>query len=59
MKSPPERPNSDPQREAEILMGIAEELQWLADQATEKARAAFARIEQPLPLFERGGDDER
>ncbi len=51
--------NSNPIIEARILFEIAKELDWLAVQAKERARAAFARIELPLPLFDRGGQDDR
>ena len=43
---------SDPTKEAEILVAIAEELHRLADEATERARAASERANN-LPLFDR------
>lgn len=51
MPSKPDSPNFDPVKEAETLLAIAQELHRLADEATERARAAFARINRPLPLF--------
>lgn len=51
MASPSGSPNSDPIREAEILVAIAEELHRLADEATERARAACERANS-MPLFE-------
>lgn len=44
-------PTSDPLREAETLVEVAKELHRLADEATERARAACARVNVPLPLF--------
>lgn len=51
MPSKPDSPQYDPIREAEMLLAIARELHRLTEEATERARAAFARINQPLPLF--------
>ncbi len=48
---------ADCQRDAEILLEVAKELHRLADEATERARAAFARLDAPMPLF-RGLDEE-
>ncbi|MFO1080831.1 MAG: hypothetical protein U1E23_09425 [Reyranellaceae bacterium] len=45
-------PNSDPIREAEVLIEVAEQLHRAADEATERARAACERANR-LPLFER------
>lgn len=47
----PASPSSDPIREAELLIEVAKELHRLADEATERARAACARVSMPLPLF--------
>lgn len=58
MPSIPDSPPFDPVKEAEILLGIARELHRLAEEATERARAAFARINQPLPLFQALDDRE-
>ena len=58
MASKHDSPNSDPDTEAKILFEVAKELCWLADQATERARAAFARIDRPLPLFDRDDSEE-
>lgn len=44
-------PTSDPLREAETLIEVAKELHRVADEATERARAACARVNVPLPLF--------
>lgn len=45
-------------REAEVLLEMAIELHRQADEATERARAAMARIGRPMPLFDRLGDDD-
>ena len=42
-KKPPSMP--DPVTEAEILLEVAKELQRVADEATERARAAVERAE--------------
>jgi hypothetical protein len=42
---------SDPLKEAETLIEVAKELHRLADEATDRARAACARVNVPLPLF--------
>lgn len=47
----PASPPSDPIKEAELLIEVAKELHRLADEATERARAACARVNVPLPLF--------
>ena len=47
---------TDPEIEAKILLEIAKSLARAADEAAERARAAFARIERPLPLFERDAE---
>ena len=49
----------DAEREAEILFEVAKELNRLANEATERARAAYARIEQPLPLFEQATTEKK
>lgn len=49
---------ADAEREAEILLEIAKELHRLADEATERARAAYARINAPLPLFGKLADED-
>lgn len=51
MTSKPVSPSSDPIREAELLVEVAKELHRLADEAMERARAACARVNVPLPLF--------
>lgn len=51
MTSVPNSPKQDPFMEAEILGKVAEELHRLADEASERWRAAMARIGQPMPLF--------
>ncbi len=51
MTSRPVLPKSDAIREAELLIEVAKELHRLADEATERARAACARVSMPLPLF--------
>lgn len=56
MNSKPDWPKSDPVAEAEILLEVAKVLTRAADEATERARAAFARIERPLPLFDRDAE---
>lgn len=56
MASTPDAPNSE--REAEILLEVAIELSRVADEAVERARAAYARIGRPLPLFD-GLDEEK
>lgn len=57
MNLPSGRPTYDPIKEVEKLQAIAEELHRLADEATERWRAAVARAEG-TPLLERltGGD---
>lgn len=52
MDSRKDSPNSDPIREAEVLIEVAERLHQMADQATEIARAACERA-NTLPLFDR------
>lgn len=52
MNSKPDLPSSDPIREAEILVEIANELHRLADEATVRATAACERANS-LPLLER------
>jgi hypothetical protein len=52
MPSKPESPSTDPLREAEILVQVAKELQVVADEARERARAACERA-NTLPLLER------
>ncbi len=47
--------NYDPIRDAETLLAIAMELHRLAEEAMERARAAFARIDLPMPLFPNEG----
>jgi len=42
-------PMPDPITEAEILLEVAQELQRLADEATERARAAFERAGRTMP----------
>ena len=51
MNSKPNSQNFEPEMEAEVLLAIALELHRLADEATERARAAFERISRPMPLF--------
>lgn len=51
MNSRPVSPPSDPITEAQLLIEVAKELHRLADEATERARAACARVNMPLPLF--------
>jgi hypothetical protein len=58
MPSQSEQPNYDLLKEAETLQAIAVELQRLADEATERWRAAVARIEG-APLFDRLDDNGR
>jgi hypothetical protein len=54
MTSTPDSRPYDPVKEIERLKVIADELHRLADEATERYRAAVARAEEPrLPL----GDD--
>lgn len=43
MKSPTGLPPTDPMQECEILKAVAEELHRLADEATERYRAAVER----------------
>lgn len=43
---------TDAEIQAKILLEIAKSLARAADEATDRARAAFARIERPLPLFD-------
>lgn len=50
MSSKPVSPSSDPLKEAEVMVEVAKELHRLADEATERARAACARVNMPLPL---------
>ncbi len=45
-------PPYDPMKEVETLQAIAEELHRLADEATERYRAALARIEPTPPLLD-------
>lgn len=52
MESRKESPTSDPLKEAETLVAIAEELERLADEAWERARAAVERADNP-PLLAR------
>ncbi len=52
MESKPASNKPDPIREAEIMVAIAEELHRLADEATERARAACERA-NTMPLFDR------
>ncbi len=52
MVSKSNSPPPDPIKEAEILVEIAKELHRLADEATERARAACERANS-MPLFER------
>ncbi len=52
MASHNDSPKSDPTREAEILTAVAEELHRLANEATERARAAQERADDP-PLLKR------
>lgn len=59
MGSKPDSQNFDPIREAETLLAIAVELHRLAEEATERARAAFARIDRPLPLFPDADEEGR
>lgn len=56
MDSKPASPNSA-QREAEISVEVAKELQRTADEARERARAACERA-GTLPLFDRLNDSE-
>ncbi len=51
MTSQPERPPYDPVKEVERLEVIADELHRLADEATERWRAALARNEPEPPLI--------
>lgn len=44
MPSPNDLPATDPMRECEILKAVAEELHRLADEATERYRAAVERV---------------
>jgi hypothetical protein len=53
MTSQPAPPPFDPVKEVERLQAIAEELHRLADEATERWRAALARLEPTPPLLER------
>jgi hypothetical protein len=48
-ESRPNLPSYDPVRDAEVLLEVAIELQRLADEARERARAAFERIGRTLP----------
>lgn len=52
MASHNDSPKSDPTREAEILVAVAEELHRVADEASERARAACERANE-LPLLKR------
>lgn len=60
MPSRPDSPTSDPIMEAEILVGVAEEMDRLTAEAWERARAAVERAGGPPPLLDRmrnkGGD---
>jgi hypothetical protein len=42
-------PMPDPVMDAEILLEVAKELSRLADEATERARAALERVGRPPP----------
>jgi len=50
MSSKPESPDAAMQ-EARVLVEVAKEMHRVADEATERARAACARVNMPLPLF--------
>lgn len=52
MDSTPASKPLDPVKEVERLKAIADELHRLADEATERYRAALARIEPDPPLIE-------
>lgn len=45
-------PPYDPVKEVERLKAIADEMHRLADEATERYRAALARVEPEPPLIE-------
>jgi len=51
MTSKPDSPSTEALREAFVLMAVAQELHRLANEATERARAACARVNVPMPLF--------
>ena len=53
MTSTPDSRPYDPVKELERLKAIADELHRLADEATERYRAALARAEPTPPLLER------
>ena len=52
MTSMPDSPSLDAVKEVERLKAIADELHRLADEATERYRAALARIEPEPPLLD-------
>jgi 5-enolpyruvylshikimate-3-phosphate synthase len=52
MTSTPDSRPFDPVKEVERLKAIADELHRLADEATERYRAALARIEPEPPLLD-------
>jgi hypothetical protein len=56
MASRNDLPTSDPLREAETLVAIAEELERLTAEAWERARAATERAGGPPPLLARMRD---
>lgn len=53
MASRNDLPTSDPLKEAEIAVAIAEEMDRLAAEAWERARAAVERAGGPPPLLDR------
>jgi len=53
MTSKNDAPLSEQEIEAEVLLRTAQELARLAEDAAERARAAFARIPKPMPLLDR------
>ena len=52
MNSTPDSRPFDPVKEVERLKAIADELHRLADEATERYRAALARAEPEPPLLD-------
>lgn len=61
MTSKSDVPQSEQEIEAEVLLRVAQEMTRMANEATERARAAWARIPKPMPLLDglvsSGGDE--